>query len=80
MSSMTRNGWPRSVPVSRQATMFGWRRTVAASASRRKRIAMSGSAMASRRSSLTATVRPSLVSSARWTVAMPPVPMTSASW
>ena len=58
--------------------MFGWRRTVAASASRRKRIAMSGSAMTSRRRSLTATGRSSFVSIARWTVAIPPMPMTSA--
>ena len=78
ISSMTRYGWPSSVPVSRQATMFRWRRTVAARASRRKRIAMSASSMTSRRSSLTATNRPSRVSSARWTVAIPPVPMTSA--
>ena len=40
--------------------MFGWRSTVAASASRRKRIAMSVSAITSRRSSLTATARSSL--------------------
>ena len=59
--------------------MFGWRRTVSASASRRKRIAMSVSAITSRRSSLIATERSALVSIARWIVAMPPTPMTSAS-
>ena len=56
--------------------MFGWRRTVAASASRRKRCARSASARTSGRSSLTATGRSVRSSIARWIVAIPPRPMT----
>ena len=61
------------------ATMEGWARRAAATASRRKRATNSGSAARWAWSTLTATGRVSTVSVARQTVAMPPEAMGASS-
>ena len=59
--------------------MFGWRRTVAASASRRKRIGEIGVGDDLGAEQLDRDGRSRRVSVARWMVAIPPRPMTGPS-
>ena len=66
---------PSASPRSYTATMLGWLSPAAAEASRRKRSTNAWSAANRSASTFTATSRSSTVSYARYTVAMPPLPI-----
>ncbi len=72
-SSMTRNGAPPSLPKSNTRATLGWASRAVARASRTNRRVARSSAASSSTSSLSATRRPSTVSSACHTSPMPPV-------
>src|ERR1019366_8527177 len=75
---MTRYSWPSGVfPKSMTATEFGWFSRLAARASVMKRAAAFSSPTRCGWMILTATVRPRVVCSARYTRPMPPMPTSS---